>query len=122
MANEITFTSGIQITKGNLSQVINTESLPADLAGVRVNRTTQAVGTTYEAYVAGDLATAGWARFKNLDATNYVELGVEVAAAFYPLVRIDPGKTAGPFRLSILTFYLRANTAAVNVDCLVSEA
>lgn len=122
MANEITITSGIQILKGSLSHSVNTQTVQADLAGVRVNRTTQAIGTTYEAYAAGDIATAGWAYFKNLDATNYVELGVQVSAAFYPLVRIDPGKTAGPFRLSILTFYLRANTAAVNVDCMVAEA
>jgi hypothetical protein len=122
MANEITITSGIQIIKGNLNRTINTESVQADFAGVRVNVTTQAVGTTYEAYAAGDLASAGWARFKNLDATNYVELGVEVSAAFHPLVRIDAGKIAGPFRLSTLSFFLRANTAAVNVECLVSEA
>ena len=121
MANEITISGGIQIIKGSLNHSVNQTTFQANLAGVRVNRTTQLVGTTHEAYVAGDLATAGVARFLNLDTTNYVEIGVDVAATFYPLVRILPGESYS-MRLSILTFYLRANTAAVNVDCLVSEA
>jgi hypothetical protein len=121
MANEITFSSGIQVVKGNLNQVINLESGQADFAGTRVNRTTQSVGTSHEAFSAGDLASAGWARFKNLDATNYVEVGVDVSSTFYPLVRINAGQVA-MFRLSTLTFHLRANTAAVNVECFVAEA
>jgi hypothetical protein len=121
MANEITVTSGLQIIKGSLSQSANTSSFQANLTGVRVNRTTQAVATTHEAFAAGDLATAGVARFTNLDTTNYVEIGVDVGGTFYPLMKILAGET-WQTRLSILTFYLRANTAAVNVDCMVSEA
>jgi len=93
MANEITVTSGIQIVKGNLSNTVNPESFQATLAGVRVNRTTQSVGTAYEAYAAGDLASAGMARFKNLDTVNFVEIGVEVTGAFYPLIKLLAGES-----------------------------
>jgi hypothetical protein len=122
MANEITLFSGISAAKGNLNVQIPLETISVDLAGNRFVRNVQNVGTTFEALVVNDVSTAGQARFKNLDATNYVELGVDVSGTFYPVVRIDAGKTAGPFRLSTLTLHVRANTAAVNLECLVFEA
>jgi hypothetical protein len=122
MANEITVSSGLQAVKGSASIAINLQTKQADWAGTRFIRNVQAIGTTYEAITVGDVATAGYAYFTNIDATNYVELGVEVAATFYPLVRIDAGKTAGPFRLSTLTIFGRANTAAVNLDLTILEA
>lgn len=122
MANEITMTSGLSVQKGNLNFQVPLNSVSVDLTGTRVIRNVQAVGTAYEAIVTGDLATAGVAYFRNLDTVNYVELGVEVSAAFYPLVRLNAGETAGPFRLSQLAFHARANTAAVNVDVMICEA
>jgi hypothetical protein len=122
MANEITLTSGIQALKGSAFIGINLQTKQADWTGTRFIRNVQAIGTSHEAIVVGDVATAGYAYFTNIDATNYVEIGVEVAATFYPLVRIDAGKTAGPFKLSTLTIFGRANTAAVNLDLTILEA
>lgn len=122
MANEITISSGLQAIKGNANITINLQTKQADWAGTRFIRNVQAIGTSYEAITVSDVSTAGYAYFTNIDATNYVEIGVEVAAAFYPLVRIDAGKTAGPFRLSTLTIFGRANTAAVNLDLTILEA
>jgi hypothetical protein len=122
MANEITVNSGINIQKGNLSFQLPLNTITADLTGTRVIRNVQNVGTTFEALAVNDVATAGWAYFRNLSTTNFVEIGVEVSATFYPLIRLNAGETAGPIRLSVLTARLRANTAAVDVDCLIAEA
>lgn len=42
-------------------------------------------------------ANYGWLVLQNLDATNYVDFGATVSSAISPLVRIPPGKRAGPF-------------------------
>jgi hypothetical protein len=122
MANEITLTTGIQILKANLVGGVDQRTYQVDMAGTRFIRNVQAVGTTYEAIVTGDLASAGWASFRNLDATNYIEIGLEVSAAFQSFIRINAGQTVGPFRLATLSIFGRANTAAVNLDVFISEA
>lgn len=121
MANEITFISGLSAIKSNLNLATPTESLRATMTGDRADRRTQAVGTTYEAIAVGDISSAGWARFKNLDGTNYVEIGLEVAAAFYGFVKLLPGETSGPMRLSTLSIFGRANTAGVNLEVMLIE-
>lgn len=121
MANEINYFGSLSVSKGNLSFRIDGANATADLAGVRVNRTVQNIGTTYEAIAVGDLATVGFAFFKNLDATNYVEVGGENSATFVPVLRLLPGETAGPVRLSVAP-HARANTAAVNLDVTICEA
>jgi len=122
MADEITIISGISVLKSNLSTTIPTTSSTVDLSGTKFIRNCQTVGTTYEAVSVGDLASAGWCYIKNTDTTKYVEFGVEVAAAFYPFVKILAGETAGPFKLSTLTIFGRANTASVVADIFITEA
>jgi hypothetical protein len=122
MANEITLTTGIQILKANLVGGVDQRTYQVDMAGTRFIRNVQAVGTTYEAIVTGDLASAGVATFRNLDATNYIEIGLEVSAAFQPMLRLNSGESFGPIRLSTLNIFARANTAAVNLDSFIAEA
>ena len=122
MANEITVTTGLGIVKGSLNRNIPVRTFQADMAGVRVITNTQSVATVHEALEVGDLASAGYCTITNLDGTNYAELGVDVAGTFYPVVRVDAGKSAGPFRLSSLTRHVQANTAAVNLDITIAEA
>lgn len=122
MANEITVTTGFQVVKGSLSVQIAPTTFQADMAGTRVIRNVQSVGTTHEALTVGDLASAGYCTITNLDATNFAELGVDVSGTFYPVVRVDAGKKAGPFRLSSLTRHVQADTAAVNLDITIAEA
>jgi hypothetical protein len=74
----------------------------------------QVVGTTHEALDVGDVATNGWIIAQNLDATNFVELGRDVSAAFYGTVRIEPGEIAA-LRLSQATIYAQADTASVRL-------
>lgn len=81
----------------------------------------QNIGTTYEAIVEdASIGTPGMAIFRNLDPTNYVEIGLEVAATFYPFLKLKPGDPPAIFRISG-TLYARANTAAVDLDIVIIE-
>lgn len=118
MANEITLRWNMSVEKGNLDRrkAPDTQSITLNAASPAVAGGVQNIGTTYEAITLGDISTNGVSWFKNLDATNYVEIGVEVAATFYPLVRLNAGESY-PFRLAQgVTPYARANTAAVLLE------
>jgi hypothetical protein len=116
MANEITVRAALSAVKGFLS-VAKDYVVRLDLSGSAFADAVQNIGTTYEQIVIpAEIATAGYAFFRNLDATNYVEIGVVVAATFYPLLKLKPGEVA-VCRLATTTFYAKANTAAVNLQC-----
>lgn len=61
------------------------------------------------------LTTQGWAFLQNLDATNYVQLGVRVAGTFYPFARLLAGEFALVRLDSGAVVYALANTATCNV-------
>lgn len=124
MANEITVSQGLSCLNGNFN-------LPNIGGSFTHDQTTaggglpgfQAIGTSHESISTSDLTAVGWAIFKNLDDTNYVEIGLDVAATFYPLARMNAGEMAGPFRIATgVTLYARANTAACNIQAIVLDA
>ena len=96
MANEITITTGLVATSGNFLVQHSTLTKQATLTTATRSLNTQSVtfsGTAGAALViaAGVSAAGGWAWFRNLDATNYISIGVQVAGTFYPLVRLNAG-------------------------------
>ena len=122
MANEIYYTLGLQIVNGNLLLDINDLARTCDMAGTIVARDVKAVPTT-AAGTALDLAsisTQGFAHFINLDATNYIEIGVQVSSTFYPFVKLKAGE-ACLLPLGTSAPFARANTASVNLDFVVCE-
>lgn len=123
MANEITVVAQLQALKSylNISQNV---TLRADLTGNNFTAQSQSIGhAAHEAIVIGaDVGTAGWAFFRNLDATNFVQIGVDVGGTFYPLAKLLPGETAGPLRLATTSVYAQADTAAVDLFYLILEA
>lgn len=124
MPQEITVSTGLRVLKGKLDYQIATKTTKPDFAGTRVHRTTQNIGfAAHEALGVGDLGSAGWASFTNTEAAggNFVEVGRDVAAAFVPVAKILPGETA-QFRASTLLLYAKADTGAVNLDYMISEA
>lgn len=116
MADEIKHTVSLVLANGELDSASFTpgsDSITQNTAAPSRVGGNQTIGTSAEALVLTDLTTNGWAYFRNRDATNYVEIGVDVAATFYPLVRLNAGERAA-FRLAQgITPYARANTAAV---------
>lgn len=102
--------------KSNFKQERETSITP-DLATGAGSEITQAIPTTAAGTavtVAALVATAGYAYFRNLDATNFVEIGVQVAGTFYPLIKLLAGEVA-VLRLATVTFYARADTGTVNL-------
>ena len=120
MANEIKVTPRMVVANGNLKRTINPGTISVDMAGARIYQNTHSIGTSEESVSSfGDVGTFGWCFMRNLDGTNYVQWG---SATTNYIGRMEAGETAGPFRLEPgITLYLKANTAACNVDIVVVE-
>jgi len=120
MANEIRNTTSLTLTNGDIAgltvpartvQITQNTAVPARVGG------TQTIGfAAHEALSITDLTTNGVAHFRNRDAANFVQIGVDVAATFYPLVRLNAGEE-WVFRISQgITPYAQADTGAVIID------
>jgi len=103
---------------GKVGQAQLTLDQNADGGGVPGTITIPTAGVNLDLSALG---TEGWARFQNLDDTNFVEHGPEVAAVFHPYGRMGPGEPA-LFRLSPgKTVHLKADTASCLVQVIVHE-
>lgn len=122
---EITVTSGITIneTNGLVVQIPNAShtddfdtAKPVRAAGSPVIgfATHQAIPST------GVTAAGGVGYWHNVDDTNYVEVGIEVASVFYPVWKILPGERY-PFRAGVLTYFAQANTGSVRLDYMIVD-
>jgi hypothetical protein len=119
MANEISVTTNLTATKGNLafSRSITTN---ATMNTARKGDVVQNIASGGTAGVAltipAGVTTNGWVIGRNLDATNFIEVGIQQGGVFYPLVRANAGE---PFLFRLaqgITPYARANTAAVDLE------
>ncbi len=114
MASEISISANFSCSK-NGATVGGTGTKSIDMAGTAAISNVQAVGTTTEALVIGDITNVGYLFLKNLDSTNFVQIGLNTpvadADAFCTLL---PGEFAlVPTRLE--TIYAKANTAGINL-------
>lgn len=121
MANEITVLAGLTVSKSDLKVSIPTLSKQFTMTGTYYSAGVQLIGTTHEILsISADLVTAGWAWFKNVDPTNFIEVGIDAAGTFHPLLKL----LASEFALCPLTtkaIYARANTAAAKLEYNVVE-
>lgn len=123
MANEISVSWQLSAIKGNLSET-RAKNFRATLSAASPNMGAgaQSIGfAAHEAVAVGDVSTLGWAFFQNLDTTNYVELGVDVAATFYPLARLNAGESCVLRLAQGITLYAKANTAAVRLNYAILD-
>jgi hypothetical protein len=122
MANEFTVTSSFKLDNGNDS-FSRTISFNADQSAVGgPTPGVLSIGTSHEALTTNDLTNKGWAVLKNLDDTNFVEVGVDVSATFYPLLKLLPGEQVQVRLSPAVTVYAQADTAAVRLDAQIFEA
>lgn len=126
MANEITVSQALTVSNGNLMsltipartyQITQATAVPARVGG------TQTIGfAAHEELALTDLTTLGVAYFRNRNATNFVEIGVDVSGTFYPLVRLNANE-GWMFRLSQgITPYAKADTGAVVLEREILDA
>ena len=119
MANEITTTFSLSCSKGSLTFSRSfTKQITMSASAPNVAGGTQAIATTSggEAVGLGDVATNGVAYFVNLDATNYVEIGINQGGTFYPLIRLNAGEGTVLRLAQGVTPYARANTASAIIE------
>jgi hypothetical protein len=122
-ANEGSVSMSLKATKGSLSVTrAQSANFTINAAKPAYAGGAQAIPTGGVAIALGDISTNGVAWFQNIDATNFVEIGVVYDSTnFLPLVRLNPGE-AWPFRLSQgVTPWGRANGAAVLLDKTVLD-
>ncbi len=122
MADEITYTLGLQCVNQDLLVDVNDKTRYADQTGRARASGSPSIPTTSAGTALSftSISTPGFAHFVNLDTANYVEIGVQVAGTFYPFAKLEAGEAA-LIPLANTTFYARANTAAVRLDYVVLE-
>ena len=118
MASEITIVSTLSFAKGT-AKASFAASKAVTMTGVQYVHKTQTVGASEETVDKGDIATIGYAMFRNTDATNFVELGSSTGVYS---VKLGPGESAGPMRWDGANVLAKADTAPCIIDYLLIEA
>ena len=120
MASEINYNAQINIRKGNLLENFNPGSITIDLASELGDGGVQLISHSGgaaegEAFGVADVTNGGIYFFRNLDDTNYVEIGIQVSSTFYPFMKLLAGEYAIG-RIGTAAPFGRANTGNVNVQ------
>lgn len=113
MSGEIQYSGTLTNSGLRISLATGTKSI--DQTTKRATGQVQAIGTTHEALILGELSTCGWAYFENKDLTNYVEIGADSAGTFIPFMKLLAGEYAIVRLGGTNAPYARANTAAVEL-------
>ena len=117
MADEITLNASLSIAATNLRESFQPGNLSIDLASTAGAGGSQTIGhSAHEQIAKGDTTDGGVFFFRNVDETNYVEIGIQHSSStFVAFLKLLPGEFAVG-RLSSATIYAKANTAAVNLQ------
>jgi hypothetical protein len=127
MAQEITVNASLSATKsGRILPTVGGQFQP-DWSGKDydegiISAATTAAGVAFS--VKSSLSAIRWAYFKNLDSTNYVEIGPQHSGTtFMPTIRLLPGEwiVVPIANLAITDLFYRANTSAVDLQFIFVE-
>jgi hypothetical protein len=113
MADELTIETNWRYLKGNdeipAKQIRNTVTVAGTIRLSKIF----AIATSETEIDISDVADPGWARLRNLDATNYLQIGpattvymLVLKAGEAILIRLDPG---------LASLFCKANTGAVSL-------
>lgn len=114
MADEITVTMRFGVSNGSYDPgTITVSNEQYDQTAIGAAEGVQEIGTSEESLATGDLTTYGWLFLRNLDTTNYVQVGFSTGVYG---IRLEAGEPALFRTEPAATVYLLANTAACNVQ------
>jgi hypothetical protein len=117
MADELRIGITISWSKGN-ANVKRAEHDEITITGDSFTHAVQSVGTSEEELTQhADLGTPGYVFVKNLDATNYVEIGSTTGV--YD-IKLLAGEMA-LYRHNSATVYAKANTSACLLEYIIFE-
>lgn len=125
MANNFKLTTGLEYkdAAGATRFQVPSKSIDQSITSQLMVHAVQNIGTTEEALDLGTLTGDGGPGYlHNLDAANYVEIGLMVAATFVPFLKIPAGCRQPIVGFADSAVYAKANTAAINLEYLISEA
>ena len=116
MANEIQINATLRYSKSPVGASLAT-SFFDDQVGTKYEAGVQVVGISEEQLNKGDVGTIGYLAFRNLDDTNFVELGKATGAY---TIKVKPGR-GGVVPWGASAVYLLADTAPINLEYLAIE-
>ena len=117
MANELRVTTKVNFSKGG-AVVTRSFSQDVTITGDAFTHGVQSVGTTEEELAQGaDVGTPGYVLIKNLDATNYVEVGSTTGV--YD-IKLLAGEVA-LYRHNSGSVFAKSNTASCLVEYIIFE-
>lgn len=122
MAGTITITGKISLVNGELTETIRpagTDTITQTTQGLHA--TVWNVGTSEESMPVGDVGTLGRFYMKNLDSTNYVDIGPDSGGSMVGCVRLKPGEEHWFRSKPGVTWKGQANTAACKVQIKICE-
>jgi hypothetical protein len=115
MADEISVTETIRISKSSFKDSISPGQITFDMAGSGGgNPGLVDIGTSEEDIAFGDV-TPSTVWMQNLDATNYVQIGPKSGGAMIACIKLLAGETSRIQLESGVTLRAKANTAACKV-------
>jgi hypothetical protein len=119
MANEIILGASLSHTK-NGTTVQGSTSLAITQSGSKRIANVQAIGTTTEALVFGDV-TPAYLYLKNLDSTNFVMVGLNATTSSgNAFLKLLPGEVFSG-HVAQSTIYAIADTASCNLEVVAIE-
>ena len=122
MANTITIAAQVTLTHttGLSIPILPPQNLNFTQAGEGQAGGIQNIGTSAENIGVGDVATEGYAVFKNLDSTNFVEIGWD-STGFQSAFKLLAGMVAVVPLNPSRTWQAKADTAAVELFYSILE-
>ena len=115
MANELRIEAHLEYSKSGVKESKH-DSAYVDISGDSINKTIQEIATSNTQITAvATVGTWGYVYLKNLDPTNYVEVGLTSSYS----IKLKAGEFA-LFRAAA-SLYARANTSAVNLEIIIIE-
>lgn len=123
MANEITTQVGLSLANGSLNDRVVLESDQVTQTIQWVLRDVLSIPTTAGGTVIATtgLTTPGYCYVKNLDATNYVELGPTSGGAIIPFGKLKAGEQCLVRLAAGISLRALANTAAVKILIVIYD-
>jgi hypothetical protein len=115
--NAVTIASTLSYSANRISARLAT-SFSADQTGDFFESGVQAIGTAEEELDYGDVTSIGFVGIRNMDDTNYVEVG-RTTGVYSIKLKAGEGFVA---RWNGNTVFVKANTAACNVEYIVTQA
>lgn len=122
MADEITLNVRLQLDNGVLDVDFRPGTIQVDQATSGMSDQVLSIGTSEESITFGDVANEGVCVLYNLDATNYVDWGVD-NTTMQAIGRLKPSHIPAVFNMKAgTTLKMQANTAACKVRVIMFEA